>query len=165
MKYRTILAFLSMICFFVLCSDYAVAQGTIASAVKVPDKKTSSSLLIPKSLFESEKKSAPKPKEEPVIEKNVSLSDYMKTFPHDYLTTYMTALNALNDPKISISDFDSRSGEINAVYNNVKGLYVMVIPESDKSTIVRITPYDGIYDLPDDLIDVIFSRMRKKGLK
>ncbi len=169
----------SIICAFSsIISLPVTAQNT--SAPKNPQ-----SLMIPKSLFYQEKdtlekpapqiKPAEKPADKPAqtviknpvsTDKNISLSDYMKSFQLDYLTAFMSALNALNEPKIQISSFDADSGEINAVYNHSKGLYITVIPETDKTSTVKITPFDGIYsDMPDGLTDGIFDRMKKKGMK
>ena len=172
MNFNKYFAVLIIFALTVMFSLQVKAQNT-------PQSKSSQSLLIPRSLFSPEKSSVEKPPEKPAekpvqpvikssapVEKNISLSDYMKNYQLDYLTAFMSALNALNEPKIQISGFNAESGEINAVYNNSKGLYITVIPETDKTSTVKITPFDGIYnDLPDGLVDGIFDRMKKKGMK
>ncbi|EKE04577.1 MAG: hypothetical protein ACD_20C00047G0007 [uncultured bacterium] len=91
---------------------------------------------------------------------NISLSDCIKQYRYQYLDTFISTLAALSNSKINITSYNTSKGEIKAKLGNGKGLYILVNAPQSNMTQVRITPADGIYDIPAETISKLFEDIR-----
>ncbi|MFA6989776.1 MAG: hypothetical protein WC197_06885 [Candidatus Gastranaerophilaceae bacterium] len=89
-----------------------------------------------------------------------SISNYTATFNRSYDDVFITALSALEKSPLTVISFDSESGRIFCNYRNLKAIYGKVESTSVNSTIFRITPADGNYNIPLTIINGIFHDMR-----
>ena len=92
------------------------------------------------------------------IDPIISLSNFIKNFNASYSSTFVATLYSLAESKVEIISFNSLEGKIYAKLYK-KDLYVLVNPINNKTTSVRITPADGVYNIPDTLIKVFFSNL------
>ena len=96
---------------------------------------------------------------------NISLSDCIKQYRYQYLDTFISTLAALSNSKINITSYNTSKGEIKAKLSNGKGLYILVNAPQSNMTQVRITPADGIYDIPAETISKLFEDIRIELIK
>lgn len=131
---------------------------------------------LPKKLFihdeaielkESEKESAITNKKTNINrDVNVSLSDFIKSYPYGYSETLLSTLATIADLKvIELDSYNSAKGEIKAKLVNGKRLYIVIFPSNDKLTYVRVTPADGVYDIPDKFLDNFFRNLNLELIK
>ena len=62
---------------------------------------------------------------------------------------------------MELVSFDSKSGRIFANYRHMKPIYITVSQYNSENIIVKITPADGVYDIPANITDKIFSDLSK----
>lgn len=99
-------------------------------------------------------------KEEKAVTKtinDVSLTNLIKNYDYDYASTFKSTLNTLFQSDITLVAYDSNSGQIKARLKSGRELFILLLPSQDKLTHVRITPADGRYDLPMDIVNGIFK--------
>ena len=108
-----------------------------------------------KNVLKSDTKQAAQVKSKPV-----SLSNFIKGYNYSYSDTYVATLAALTSSNVELISYNSSKGTIKAKLSGGKMLYIVLIYSQPKSTQVRITPADGVYDLPDTLIEQIFGNIK-----
>lgn len=91
---------------------------------------------------------------------NISLSDHIKQYNYKYLDTFISTIAVLSNSKITITTYNTSKGEIKARLSNNKELFILVTSLQDNLTQVRITPADGIYDIPVDNIKRILNNIK-----
>ena len=87
-----------------------------------------------------------------------SVSQY---FNADYDKIFSHILGILEANEFEVVSFDSKSGKIFANYKNEKPIYVTVSQYNDENILVKITPADGIYNIPSRATNSIFSDLNK----
>lgn len=96
---------------------------------------------------------------------NISLSDCIKQYRYQYLDTFISTLAALSNSRINIDSYNTSKGEIKAKLSNGKGVYILINAPQSNATQVRITPADGIYDIPKETINKIFENIKVELVK
>jgi len=94
------------------------------------------------------------------IESVISLTDFVRSFNASYSNTFVATLYALSEAKIEVLSFNSLEGKIYARLYRAKDLYVLIQPFNSKVTLVRITPADGVYNIPDTLVKEFFNNLK-----
>ncbi|OGI01162.1 MAG: hypothetical protein A2Y25_09020 [Candidatus Melainabacteria bacterium GWF2_37_15] len=97
---------------------------------------------------------------EPVIT-NVSLINFIRNYEYDYKRTFSSTLNTLVQLNITPVDYDSGRGQIRARLSSGKELFIFLLPSQEKLTHVRITPADGRYNVPPEMINELFQGIGK----
>ena len=93
---------------------------------------------------------------EPVMT-NASLVNFVRNYECDYRSTLSSTLNTLVQANIMPVDYDSGRGQIRARLASGKELFILLLPSQAKLTHVRITPADGRYNVPPEMINDIFQ--------
>ncbi|OGI19762.1 MAG: hypothetical protein A2287_01705 [Candidatus Melainabacteria bacterium RIFOXYA12_FULL_32_12] len=96
---------------------------------------------------------------------NISLLDCIKQYRYQYLDTFICTLAALSNAKIAVTSYNTSKGEIKAKLNDGKGLYILVVSTQSNMTQVRITPADGVYDIPTATTNKLFEGIRLELIK
>ena len=56
---------------------------------------------------------------------------------------------------------ERKSGRIFANYNSQKPIYITVSQYNKENVMVKITPADGVYDIPASITDKIFDELKR----
>lgn len=96
---------------------------------------------------------------------NVSLVDLMRSYKATYQNAFYSALSALAQCNAGIVSMDSASGEIRAVLRSGKEFYVLIQPIENNSVLVRITPSNGYYDFPVNVVHEVFEKIKVSSEK
>jgi|GEM_PF-2892462 len=96
------------------------------------------------------------------LEPVISLSDFIGSFNASYSNTFTSTLYALSSSNAEILSFNSLEGKIYARLYNRKDLYILVHTVNDRNTSVRITPTDGVYNIPNSLVKEVFTDIKRE---
>ncbi len=61
---------------------------------------------------------------------------------------------------MAINSYDSSNGQIYTKLPNDRELLVLVVPITQTSCKIRITPTNGVYDIDEDQISEIFKNIK-----
>lgn len=150
-----------LIIFIVLFINiFLLIQTTFASANSNGEILLPRIDLLPKVTCPVPEKEMPKPVSKPKdiqTHSGVSVLDYTATFNRPYDDVFIVAISALAKSPVTVVSFDSASGRIFCNYKNIKAIYAIVESPSSNSTIIKITPADGNYNIPLTIINKIFE--------
>jgi len=133
----------------ILALFFVISQSQQGFSLESPAPKPALPLLKPQIL--------PEVKEKP--QSTGTLSNHIKSYQQPYLSVYMAALSALSN-NLTIVSYDSAKGVIKARARGGEELFILVASFQNNLTKVRITPADGIYDIPLDVINGIFEGIK-----
>jgi len=88
-----------------------------------------------------------------------SLTNLIKNYESSYADTLKSTIIALSAIGITPDSYNTERGQIIAKLPSGKEIFILVVPFTDNSTGVRITPTDGNYNLPLTTINEIFSNI------
>lgn len=91
-----------------------------------------------------------------------SLNSYIGYYEYSYDKTLAGLLSALSKNNFNIDSFNSKYGEVICNYYGKKQFYAIIRPSGSDKMLVRITPVNGNYNFPKELISKVFKSM--KGL-
>lgn len=94
-----------------------------------------------------------------VYNKFSSLNEVISKYPDTYDNTYIATLSGLISSGMKINFYDSESGMITGTQAN-KMLMIFVVPLDKTTTMVRITPADGVYPLSQTQTYLIFANIK-----
>ena len=80
-------------------------------------------------------------------------------YPYDKVFTHL--LGIIDASEMELISYDTKSGRIFANYKNEKPIYITVSKYNNMSVMVKITPADGIYNIPGNVTDKIYSDLNK----
>jgi hypothetical protein len=95
-------------------------------------------------------------------ESAASLANFTASFKKPYDKVFITAVSTLEKSPITVVSFDTASGRIFCNYRETKSIYGVVESTSSNSTVFRITPADGNYNIPLTIIKSIFQEMEQE---
>jgi len=101
----------------------------------------------------------------PSIKKTASdaaLANYTAHFNKPYDKVFIIAVSALEKSPITVISFDTASGKIFCNYHETKSIYGVVESISPTSTVFRIIPADGNYDIPMTIVKSIFRDIEQE---
>lgn len=101
-------------------------------------------------------KTVPVVKQEPP-KTQVSLENLVKNYKNSYADTLKSTIVSLNMMGIKTTSYNTQKGQIIAKLPSGKEIFVLIVPFSENQTSIRITPANGEYNLPMDIINEIFS--------
>jgi hypothetical protein len=149
-----------LVIIWILCTAFVNFQNVVFSQVQKPNSlqlmpKIPTKPPLPGSI---QKKIIVKPA--PVL----TLNNFIKSYQKPYMNVYISTLTTLSDTQ-TVTSYDSSKGEIKTRLKNGKELYVLVVPFQNNTTKVRITPGDGVYDIPSETIATMFSGINSELAK
>lgn len=86
-----------------------------------------------------------------------SLSDCVKTFPIGYEKLYYLTLAATNEFDYQITEIQTRGGYIAFTTKNNQKFLASIIYVSASKAMLKITPYNGVYNFPSDIPQNFFK--------
>jgi hypothetical protein len=98
--------------------------------------------------------------DEKLSKPNTSLSDHIRQYNYQYLDTFISVLAVLSRSKVAIDSYNTSKGEIKAKLGNGKEVYILVVSPQIDLTQVRITPSDGVYNIPLDMLNRVFENIK-----
>lgn len=87
-----------------------------------------------------------------------SVAQYFNA-PYDKVFSHVIGI--LDENGFEIISFDTKSGRIFANYKNEKPIYVTVSQYNDENVLIKITPADGIYNIPARVTNSVFNDLNK----
>ena len=92
---------------------------------------------------------------------NRTITSLVQYFPYSYDKVFSHLLGVVDASELEVTSYDSTSGRIFANYKKEKPIYITVSKYNNASVMVKITPADGIYNIPASVTDKIFSGLSK----
>ena len=92
---------------------------------------------------------------------NQTLTNVVQYFNAPYEHVFAHLVSIIDNTDLELVSFDSKSGRIFANYRHMKPIYITVSQYNSENIIVKITPADGVYDIPANITDKIFSDLSK----
>lgn len=92
---------------------------------------------------------------------NQSLADVSQYFKAPYDKVFSHLLSIVDSSDMEVVSFDSESGRIFANYRHAKPVYITVSQYNSTNVLVKITPADGVYDMPQSVIGRIFADLNR----
>lgn len=96
----------------------------------------------------------------PVVTNDTSLTNHIREYKYRYLDTFIATLAVLSNSKLNITSYNTAKGEILASTITGKELYILVVSPQNNLTQVRITPADGVYDIPADTVKKLLDSIK-----
>lgn len=90
---------------------------------------------------------------------NTSVSRHINYYQGSYDKVFMATVSTIEKSDINLVSFDSESGRIFCNYKGQKPMFVSVSEYNDKTVMVKVTPADGVYNLPSGEINRIFGNI------
>ena len=90
-----------------------------------------------------------------------TLSDVSQYFNAPYDKVFSHLISIVDNSELEIVSYDTKSGRIFANYKHEKPVYITVSQYNSTNVLVKITPADGIYDLPESLPSRIFGELHR----
>ena len=78
-----------------------------------------------------------------------------------YDKVYSHLLGIIDASDLEVISYDSATGRIFANYKKEKPIYITVSKYNSASVMVKITPADGVYNIPASVTDKIFTGLEK----
>lgn len=88
---------------------------------------------------------------------NAALSDCVKTFPIGYEKLYYLTLSAVNEYYYNITEIQTRGGYIAFTTKNNRKFLATIVYVSSSKSMLKITPYNGVYDFTTEVPQNIFK--------
>ncbi len=92
---------------------------------------------------------------------NKSITSVVQYFNSPYDKVFSHLLGVVNASDFELVSYDSEKGRIFANYKSEKPIYITVSRYNSTNVMVKITPADGIYDLPATVTNKIFSDLNR----
>jgi len=92
---------------------------------------------------------------------DLSITNISQYFNASYDKVFSHLLGILKDNNFEVVSCDSKSGRVFANYNGEKPVYITVSQYNSYNVLVKITPADGIYDIPASATDKVFADINK----
>ncbi len=90
---------------------------------------------------------------------NKTVSSVIQYFgaPYDKVFSHLLGVIGMSD--LELVSYDTKSGRIFANYKQEKPIYITVSKYNSYNVMVKVTPADGIYDLPGTVTEKLFSNL------
>ncbi|MCQ2957387.1 MAG: DUF3568 domain-containing protein [Candidatus Gastranaerophilales bacterium] len=92
---------------------------------------------------------------------NRTITSVVQYFPYSYDKVFSHLLGIVEASELEVVSYDSNTGKIFANYKKEKPIYITVSKYNNMSVMVKITPADGIYNIPGTVTDKIYSDLNK----
>lgn len=92
---------------------------------------------------------------------NQNLSEVSQYFNAPYDKVFSHLVSIVDGSELEIVSYDTKSGRIFANYRHEKPVYITVSQFNATNVLVKITPADGVYDLPASLTGRIFGELNR----
>ena len=79
--------------------------------------------------------------------------------PYDKVFSHLVGI--VDNSELELASYDTKSGRIFANYNSQKPIYITVSQYNKENVMVKITPADGVYDIPASITDKIFDELKR----
>ncbi len=89
----------------------------------------------------------------------VSVLNYMRYFHSTYQKVFTNLLGILDKSEFTIASYDTGSGKFFCNYQGKKPVYITVTEVNSNSVVVKLSPADGIYDIPAGAVTNIFEEL------
>ena len=92
---------------------------------------------------------------------NQTVSSVAQYFNAPYDKVFAHLLGIVDNSELEVVSYDSESGRIFANYNHEKPVYITVSKYNSANVLVKVTPADGIYDIPATVTNKIFDELNR----
>lgn len=94
---------------------------------------------------------------------NVSqtITNVVQYFDAAYDKVFSHLLGIVDNSDFELVSYDTESGRIFVNYKNQKPIYITVSQYNSENVLVKITPADGVYDIPASMTDQIFDELKR----
>jgi len=94
---------------------------------------------------------------------NVSqtVTNIVQYFNYPYDKVFSHLIGIVDNSELELVSYDTQSGRIFANYLNQKPIYITVSQYNSANVMVKITPADGIYDIPSTVTEKIFDELKR----
>lgn len=94
---------------------------------------------------------------------NVSqtITNVVQYFDVAYDKVFSHLLGIVDNSDFELVSYDTESGRIFVNYKNQKPIYITVSQYNSENVLVKITPADGVYDIPASMTDQIFDELKR----
>lgn len=90
-----------------------------------------------------------------------TITSVAQYFNASYDKIFSHILGILDENNFEVISFDTKSGRIFANYKKEKPIYVTVSQYNEENVLVKITPADGIYNVPASATNRVFNDLNK----
>ena len=90
-----------------------------------------------------------------------TITNLVQYFNYPYDKVFSHLIGIIDNSDLELVSYDSYSGRIFANYQYKKPVYITVSQYNSSNVLVKITPADGVYDLPASLTDKIFEELKR----
>lgn len=92
---------------------------------------------------------------------NQTVSSVAQYFNAPYDKVFSHLLGIVDNSELEVISYDSESGRIFANYNHEKPIYITVSKYNSANVLVKVTPADGIYNIPASVTNKIFDELNR----
>ena len=90
-----------------------------------------------------------------------NVANIMQYFNAPYDKVFSHLIGIIDNSEFEVVSYDSSSGRIFANYKGEKPVYINVSQFNSTNVVVKITPADGVYNIPTNVTSKIFSELNK----
>ena len=90
-----------------------------------------------------------------------SITNVIQYFNYPYDKVFSHLLGVLENSELELVSYDSQKGRIFSNYKGEKPIYITVSQYNSSNVMVKITPADGIYNIPAGVTDKIFAELNR----
>ncbi len=90
-----------------------------------------------------------------------TIVNVVQYFNAPYDKVFTNLLGIIDNSDFELISYDSETGKIFSNYKNEKPVYITVSQYNSNNVMVKITPADGIYDIPASAANKIFSDLNR----
>ena len=92
---------------------------------------------------------------------NQTITDVSQYFNAPYDKVFSHLVSIVDSSDMEIVSYDTKSGRIFANYKHEKPVYITVSQFNATNVLVKITPADGVYDIPPSVTGRIFGELNR----
>jgi len=92
---------------------------------------------------------------------NKTVTSLVQYYNASYDKVFSHLVGIIDASELELVSYDSVSGRIFANYNHEKPIYITVSKYNSANIMVKITPADGIYDIPASVTNKIFNELSR----
>ena len=90
-----------------------------------------------------------------------SVTSVVQYFNYPYDKVFSHLLGVIENSDLELVSYDSQKGRIFSNYKGEKPIYITVSQYNSSNVMVKVTPADGIYNLPASLTDKLFADLNR----
>lgn len=92
---------------------------------------------------------------------NQTITNVVQYFNAPYDKVFSHIIGIVDNSDLELVSYDTKTGRIFSNYQNEKPVYITVSQYNTDNVMVKITPADGIYNIPVSVIDKIFADLNR----